>query len=134
MGTAKTAKTKKTGRKAKKYSQATRVLKLVDYLTGRRSGASYGEIAERFDVTERQARRDVAAIEEAGYLFEPVTVRGKTGVRLQRGQPGAIRLSLSERYALLAVRRVFDVLGGTPFAEDVAAIYDKVTAFISCIC
>lgn len=130
MGTAKKKPkaTKKQGRRAKKYSQATRVLKMVDYLSGRRSGASYAEIGERFDITPRQARRDIAAIEEAGYVFEPVTVRGKTGVRLHRGQPGAIRLSLSERYALLAVRRVFDVLGGTPFAEDVRSIYDKVTA------
>ncbi len=123
-----TAKQKKQGRKAKKYSQATRVLKMVDYLTGRRSGASYEEIAERFDITTRQARRDIAAIDEAGYVIEPVTVRGKTGVRLERGQPGALRLSLSERYALLAIRRVFDVLDGTPFAEDVRSIYDKVTA------
>ena len=118
----------KAGRRAGGYSQAARVVKLLDYLAGRRSGATYGEIAERFAVSERQARRDIAAIEEAGYFCEPVRVRGATGVRLIEGRPGAVRLTLRERYTLLAVRRVFDVLQGTPFAEDVRTIFDKVVA------
>ncbi|MAQ13977.1 MAG: hypothetical protein CMN30_04175 [Sandaracinus sp.] len=118
----------KAGRKSGGYSQATRVLKLLDYLSGRRSGASFEEIAARFEVSSRQARRDVGALEEAGYYCEPVTVRGATGVRLIEGRPGAVRLTQRERYTLLAVRRVFDVLEGTPFAEDVQAIFDKVLA------
>lgn len=101
---------------------------LVDYLRGRRLGASLEELSQRFGVSERQIRRDAAAIQEAGHSCEPTTVRGKAGYRLGEGRPGSVYLSLRERYSLLAVRRLFDVLQGTPFAEDVRNIFDKVVA------
>ena len=101
---------------------------MVDYLAGRRLGASLAGLAERFEISERQVRRDVEAIRAAGYCCDPVTVEGATGFQLVEGRPGALRLSIRERYALLAVRGVFDVLQGTPLAQDVHKIFDKVVA------
>ena len=115
---------KKVGRRKGSYSQAARVLRIVDYLRARRYGATVAEIAEEFEVSERQVRRDLAAIEEGGIVVERVD--GKVVVASMRGN--ALPLTLSERFTLLAVRRVFDVLEGTQLYEDVHRIYDKVVA------
>jgi predicted DNA-binding transcriptional regulator YafY len=116
------------GRKRGKYTQLGRVLRLQDILRARRFGVSLAELAESLGVTERQVRRDITALEQTGLPIEATSVDGKSGVRLTDPKGGAVRLSVRERYALLAARRVFDVLKGTPFYEDVASIYTKIAA------
>src|SRR5688572_20598588 len=103
----------KLGRRQGKYRQATRVLQLVDFLRARRYGATLVELAEEMGVTDRQVRRDLEVLEEAGYEPElSLTGDGRTRVRLPSAQGRAVPLSVRERYGLLAVRRVFDVLQG----------------------
>lgn len=118
----------KPGRKPKAYSQTTRVMALRDHLAGRRYGATARELAEHFGITDRQVRRDVGALVEAGHPIERERVGDEARIVLREGKPGAVHLTLRERYALLAVRRVFDLLPDTPFAEDVRSIFDKVAA------
>lgn len=114
------------GRRRGKYSQTTRVLRLLDRLKSRDQGASVAELAGELEVSERQIRRDLAALEEAGHALESVSIEDRSGVRLSETRPAGVRLTLRERYALLAVRRMFDVLVHTPFHEDVESIYAKV--------
>ncbi len=118
----------KPGRKAKAYSQTARVMALRDHLAGRRYGATVRELAEHFHISDRQVRRDVGALIEAGHPIERERVGDEARVLLREGRPGAVHLTLRERYALLAVRRVFDLLPDTPFGEDVRSIFDKVAA------
>jgi len=115
------------GRKRGSYRQAARILRLLEVLRTRRYGVAPGALADELEVTERQIRRDLVALGEAGHEVE--VAPGPDGrARARLAEPGgrAVPLSLRERYALLAVRRVFDVLRDTPLWEDVASIYEKV--------
>lgn len=119
----------KLGRRTGKYRQATRLLRLLEYLRGRHFGAPLAELADEFAVTERQIRRDLAALDEAGFSTEhSLTPDGRSRVKVEGTRPRSVPLTLRERYGLLAVRRIFDVLEGTPFHEDVRSIYSKVAA------
>ena len=119
----------KQGRGKGRYRQATRLLRILDYLRARHFGATLEELANEFHVTERQIRRDVDAIDEAGYATTlSLTADGRARVQVEGTSARAVPLSLRERFGLLAVRRVFDVLAGTPFAEDVSHIYSKIAA------
>jgi predicted DNA-binding transcriptional regulator YafY len=113
------------GRKKGGYAQTVRALRMLDYLGGLRQGASLATLAERFGVTDRQVRRDLAVIDEAGHAVEASLVEGRSHARLTEAASRALMVSRRERYTLLAVRHVFDVLKGTPFHEDVDNVYEK---------
>jgi predicted DNA-binding transcriptional regulator YafY len=115
------------GRNPGAYSQAVRLLKLLDDLRARSHGALLSELSREYEVTERQIRRDLAAIEDAGYDLKWCHDERRSRVGLEGG--GAkFTLSLRQRYALLAARRVFDVLGGTPLQEDIETIYKVIAS------
>jgi proteasome accessory factor B len=117
----------RAGRKAGRYTQSHRLLRLLTHLRCHHYGVGHAELAERFSITERQLRRDLAVLEEAGHRLERgLADDGRARVRLADTRPRAVALTRRERYALLAMRRVFDVLEGTPLAEDVASIYRKI--------
>jgi predicted DNA-binding transcriptional regulator YafY len=116
----------KAGRKAGNYAQAHRILNLLESLRSRRYGATYVALAEEFSVTERQIRRDLEVIDDAGYdLKREIGGDGRVAVKLAAAQARAVRLGQRERFGLLAARRVFDVLKGTAFEKDVATVFDK---------
>ena len=117
----------KAGRKAGRYTQAHRILRLLTFLRGRHYGASYAEMSTEFGVTERQVRRDLEVLEDAGHpLDRKLAGDGRVKVCLVDTQARSVKLTQRERYGLLAVRSVFDVLAGTSFEEDVRSICDKV--------
>jgi predicted DNA-binding transcriptional regulator YafY len=124
------ASKKTSGRKKGTYTQTTRVLRMLDELRGHYMGLTMDELAERFEVVTRQVRRDLEAIREAGYELE--TVESDAGpARVRLLDPPIhkpIQLTQSERYALFAVRRVFDVLEHTPLHEDVRRVYGKIAS------
>src|SRR5688500_10085396 len=98
------------GRKQGSYSQAMRLLRLLAFLQAQHYGCTIAQLAAEFGVTERQIRRDLDALEAAGHPTEVVA----NGERRRRvvGKPRGIVLTTREKYALLAARRVFDVLEG----------------------
>jgi predicted DNA-binding transcriptional regulator YafY len=116
------------GRKQGEYSQAARVIRMLDLLRGRRAPMLLEELATRFEVTPRQVRRDLHALEEAGHPLDASTVDGRSAVRLDQREVAPVRLTLRERFALMSARRVFDVIEGTPFAGDLASVMEKVAA------
>lgn len=113
------------GRKAGSHSQTARALRLLDRLAGRRTGLPLRDLADELGVTERQLRRDLRALEEAGHDVEVYRRDGRAAVRLVSASGRSMFVTRRERYTLLSIRRVFDVLRGTPFYEDVESLYDK---------
>ena len=103
--------------------RAERLLDLMHLLAGRR-GVTVGEIARRFDVSERTAYRD---LEQLGYRLAPV-VRDERGYRLMDGaklQPQS--LTLSER-RLLAVLLSSPALARLPsLSARLRSLADKLT-------
>jgi predicted DNA-binding transcriptional regulator YafY len=117
------------GRKGGAYKQTLRVLGMLDMLRGARHGVEVSRLAEELEVTERQIRRDLDALELAGYELERVQPEsGSVRVRLADPQLRGIQITLRERYALLAARRAFDVLEHTPLHDDVRSIFGKIYA------
>ena len=117
------------GRTRGAYAQTNRVLALLDRLSVRRFPVPLVSLADELNISERQLRRDLRALDAAGHRVEVTVIDGRTAVKLADGlRAGVLQLSLRERWALLAVRGVFDVLEGTPLYEDVTSIYEKVSA------
>jgi predicted DNA-binding transcriptional regulator YafY len=117
------------GRKPRDYSQAARLFKLVDRLQSRRFGMRVAELAEDLAVSDKTIKRDLSQLAEIGFNTERVDRPGEPAkVRLVDPPGKPIRLTQRERYALLAVRHVFDVLQHTPLREDVRSIYGKAAA------
>lgn len=115
------------GRPAGKYTQATRLLLLYHRLESSPRGVHIDELAREFDVTSRSIRRDLEALTEAGIEIESVDIDGERRVRLARTGRSTepIRLTRFQRYSLMAVRRVFDVLAGTPIHDDLSQLFAK---------
>lgn len=117
------------GRKTGRFSQAVRLVRLLDHLRAHHFGVSLSDLAHEFDISERQVRRDLSALGEAQH---PVEIRrneeGRAVAVITEGNRRAVSLTTRERYALLAVRRAFDVLGSTPLREDVRSIFRKIVS------
>lgn len=116
------------GRRKGKYGQAARTLRILEQLKSSPDGALLAPLAADLGISERQLRRDLEALDEAGFTYELVTVDRRAAARLTDQRGIDLRLSQRERFALFAARRVFDVLEGTPLHEDVASIYNKLAA------
>ena len=58
-----------------------RIVRMVRYLEARRTAVSLETLAEHFDISPRQARRDVYVLESAG---EPITYPRPGAVRYRR--------------------------------------------------
>lgn len=119
------------GRRPKQYSQTHRVFELLHRLQARRSLTQRESLAEDLGVTDRQLRRDLAVLEETGYDLEQGSIEGRAAVRLLSAPLTAIPLTRRERYTLVAARRLFEVLRGTPFHEDMESVFHKVAATLS---
>lgn len=116
------------GRKKGAYQQSARVMRMLEVLRLHPRGMRLRELAEEFDVSEKQAYRDLKVLGGHGHDIQSVKGDGeRTRYVLRTGPFDRVDLSIRERYALLAVRRVFDVLRHTPLYDDVRSIYAKIT-------
>lgn len=102
-----------------------RALRLLDLLRGYKRGRAVADLASELDVSTRTVRRDLAELESAGELIERTTIDGKAGARLVERAFGYVAITRRERYTLLAVRSMFDVLRGTPFHDDIESVETK---------
>ena len=92
------------------------------------------ELAARTGVTTRTIRRDLEALQASGFpLFDEVI----DGKRYWRLESKAFRrlddtgFTLAELSALYFSRTLVEVLAGTPFQQDVAAAFDKLSAALT---
>jgi predicted DNA-binding transcriptional regulator YafY len=115
------------GRPPKRYSQADRLIRLIRTLASRAS--TVGELAEAFAITRRQVYRDLDLIQQDGH---PLTHDGEGRDRQwqlplgYRGLP-QITLSPNELMALYLAKSHLTYLHGTPFAEDLDRVLEKIT-------
>lgn len=115
------------GRPAGQYTQAVRLFRLHQLLESAPEGIRIEDAGRELNVTPRSIRRDLKALEGAGIELEHVDVNHERRVRRARSARNTepIRLTRFQRYSLAAVRRVFDVLAGTPLHDDFAQLFAK---------
>lgn len=116
------------GKPAKKYSQAARLHDVIRILEAR-FGATVDELAEECGVTRRTVYRDLEAIGAAGYPLVPE--RQGDGTVLYRFITGyknlpPITFSLQELMTLYLCRGQLGFLQGTPFQDDLDAIFGRI--------
>jgi predicted DNA-binding transcriptional regulator YafY len=118
---------RKPGRIAKKYSQAARLHDLIRILEAR-YGATVPELVDECQVDRRTIYRDLQALEESGYpLIKERQVDGHVLYRFITGfsKIPPITFSLEELMTLYFCRGQLDFLQGTPFQDDLDAIFTK---------
>ncbi len=115
------------GRPTGAYTQATRLFRVQQLLEAAPDGARIEDLARELEVTGRSIRRDLDALEASGSPLETVTLDGERRVRLARTGRGTepVRMTRFQRYSLAAVRKMFDVLAGTPFHDDLSQLFAK---------
>jgi predicted DNA-binding transcriptional regulator YafY len=86
------------------------------------------ELAEEHGVTERTIRRDVEALQEAGFPLYDERVDGRKVWRLVSGYREKVgqTFSLAELAALYFGRNLMSYLGGAPFAQDLESAFEKI--------
>jgi len=92
------------------------------------------DMASRTGVTTRTIRRDLEALQEAGFpLFDEV----RDGKRFWRLEPRAFRrlddtgFNLAELSALYFTRTLAEGLAATPFQQDVRSAFDKLASALT---
>lgn len=113
---------------AKKYSQAARLHDVIRLLEAR-YGATVEELVEECQVNRRTIYRDLQAISEAGYPL--IRERESDGRVLYRFMTGfknipPITFSLPELMTLYFCRGQLSFLRGTPFSDDLDAIFSRI--------
>ena len=116
------------GKPAKKYSQAARLHDVIRLLEAR-YGATVDELVAACGVTRRTVYRDLEAIGVAGYPLVPE--RQGDGRVLYRFITGfkslpPITFSLPELMTLYLCRGQLGFLQGTPFQDDLDAIFARI--------
>lgn len=101
----------------------------------RGAGVTIDDLATQCAVTTRTIRRDLQALEEAGFpLFDDKSVddgRTRWKVNGQAFKGLAAGLTLSELCALYFSRTLLESLAGTPFKDDVEHAFEKLSAVLT---
>lgn len=105
--------------------QTARALRLLDALRGFKHGRTLEDLAAKLGVSERTIRRDLQELADADVRVELSRVDGQAAARLREASYEGVPVTRRERYTLLAAARVFDVLRGTSFHEDVTSVLAK---------
>lgn len=101
----------------------------------RTAGVTIDELATLCDVTTRTIRRDLQALEEAGFpVYDDRSHDdGRTRWRLngQAFRGLATGLTVAELCALYFSRTLLETLAGTPFSADLASAFDKLAGVLT---
>ena len=101
----------------------------------RGSGVTIDDLAALCDVTTRTIRRDIQALEEAGFpLFDDRSAddgRTRWKVNGQAFKGLAAGLTVSELCALYFSRTLVESLSGTPFRDDVESAFEKLSVALT---
>lgn len=106
--------------------QIARALRVLDELRGFKHGRWVSEIASEVGASERTVRRDIGELQDAGFDIDVTRRDNRSFACLESERTySPVSISKRERFTLLAVRSVFDVLQGTPFLDDVRSVMTK---------
>jgi predicted DNA-binding transcriptional regulator YafY len=92
------------------------------------------KLAEDLNVTTRTVRRDLAALQAAGFPIYDDTVNGTKFWRMDPKAMGALArsgLTFAELSALYFSRALLECFAGTPLLQDLRSALDKVEAVLS---
>jgi len=96
-----------------------------------RLGATIDELASLTDVCTRTTRRDLDALQEAGFPIRDERLDGKTRWKLDQAPFKVLNetgFTLSEACALYFSRTLLEGLAGVPFRDDLGHAFKKIEA------
>jgi predicted DNA-binding transcriptional regulator YafY len=111
--------------------RSQRLFAIAEYLRGRRTGVTAGELADRFDVTIRTIFRDLDALRDASIPLNAERGRGG-GIALDRSYAlPPVNFSAREAALLITACSWLSNMRVIPFTEGLESALDKVRAALS---
>ena len=114
--------------------EVIRQWKILHALESSRHGTTIPALAGELDVTTRTIRRDLAALQEAGFpLFDERGDDGRVTWRLDGRILKGIEtgFTLPELCALYLSRNLLEAVGATPFQRDLALAFGRLEKFLT---
>ena len=108
--------------------EVIRQWKLLHALESSRHGASIDALSKELEVTTRTIRRDLAALQEAGFaLYDERDEDGHVSWRLDGQVLKGIDtgFTLAELCALYLSRNLLEAVAGTPFQRDLTNAFER---------
>lgn len=114
--------------------EVIRQWKVLHALESSRHGASIDGLADELDVTTRTIRRDLAALQEAGFpLYDERDDDGHVRWRLDGAVLKGLEtgFTLAELCALYLSRNLLEAVAGTPFQRDLSNAFARLEKMLS---
>ena len=114
--------------------EVIRQWKVLHALEATRHGVGVDTLAKELDVTTRTIRRDLAALQEAGFpLFDTRDDDGRVRWRLDGQVLGGLDtgFTLAELCALYLSRNLLESVAGTPFQRDLGHAFERLQRALS---
>jgi predicted DNA-binding transcriptional regulator YafY len=114
--------------------EVIRQWKVLHALESSRHGATIDALADDLDVTSRTIRRDLAALQEAGFpLFDERDDEGHAHWRLDGQVLKGLEtgFTLAELCALYLSRNMLEAVAGTPFQRDLTLAFTRLEKMLS---
>jgi len=114
--------------------EVIRQWKLLHALESSRHGASIDALSKELEVTTRTIRRDLAALQEAGFaLYDERDDDGHVSWRLDGHVLKGIDtgFTLAELCALYLSRNILEAIAGTPFQRDLTNAFERLGKMLS---
>jgi len=114
--------------------EVIRQWKILHALESSRHGAAIDALADELAVTTRTIRRDLAALQEAGFpLFDERDDEGRVRWRLDGQVLKGLEtgFTLAELCALYLSRNMLEAVAGTPFQRDLTLAFSRLEKMLS---
>ena len=114
--------------------EVIRQWKVLHAIEASRHGVTIDALARELEVTTRTIRRDLAALQEAGFaLYDERTDEGRVRWRLDGRVLSGLEtsFSLAELCALYLGRNLLEAVVGTPFQRDLTLAFSRIEKLLS---
>jgi predicted DNA-binding transcriptional regulator YafY len=114
--------------------EVIRQWKVLHALEASRHGVAIDALANELDVTSRTIRRDLAALQEAGFpLYDERDEEGRVRWHLDGQVLGGLEsgFTLAELCALYLSRNLLEAVAGTPFRRDLTLAFTRLEKMLA---